>query len=148
MASNIRLSGSFTIDEPIATAFPLFSPEGELAWAPEWKFENVHPIETWSEGQVFRAGGTVTGGVWVVARLDHDAHRVTYYRVEGNDLVARIDVACDEDSPARTRVAVTYAFVALSPAGDQAIAGMSQEAYEGKMKDWKKFIGARASRPQ
>jgi hypothetical protein len=105
----------------------------------------VHPVESWSEGQVFRAGGTVTDAVWVVARLDRDQHRVTYYRVEGNDLVARIDVACDADSPARTRVAVTYTFVALSPAGDQAIAGMSQEAYEGKMKDWKGFIEKRSS---
>jgi len=145
MASNIRLSGSFTLEEPIATAFPLFSPEGELAWAPGWKFENVHPVESWSEGQVFRAGGTVTDAVWVVARLDRDAHRVTYYRVEGNDLVGRVDVACDADSPTRTRVAVTYTFVALSPAGDQAIAGMSQEAYEGKMKDWKGYIEKRSS---
>jgi len=144
MASNIRLTGGFTIDEPIETAFPLFSPAGEVAWAPGWTFENVHPVDSWSEGQVFRAGGTVTDAVWVVARLDRQQHRVTYYRVEGNDLVARIDVGCTAQNATSTRVEVSYTFVALSPAGDQAIAGMSQEAYEGKMRDWKKFIDQRA----
>ena len=143
MASNIRLTGSFALDEPIETAFPLFSPAGEIAWAPGWTFENVHPVDGWSEGQVFRAGGTVADAVWVVARLDRAQHRVTYYRVEGNDLVARIDVGCTEEGATSTRVEVSYSFVALSDAGDRAIAGMSQEAYEQKMNDWKSFIEKR-----
>jgi len=144
MASNIRLTGSFALDEPIETAFPLFSPAGEIAWAPGWTFENVHPADGWSEGQVFRAGGTVASeAVWVIARLDREQHRVTYYRVEGNDLVVRVDVACDEAGATSTRVEVSYTFVALSPAGDQAIAGMSQEAYEGKMREWKSHIEKR-----
>ena len=144
MASNIRLTGSFAIDEPLETAFPLFSPAGEIAWAPGWTFENVHPVDGWSEGQVFRAGGVVADAVWVVAQLDRERHRVTYYRVEGSDLVARIDVACSAQNATSTRVEVTYTFVALSPAGDQAIAGMSQEAYDGKMHEWKRFIEQRA----
>ncbi len=140
MASNIQLTGTFVIEEPIGTAFPLFSPAGELAWAPGWAFENVHPIDSWSEGQVFRAGGTLHDAVWIVARLDREAHEVTYYRVEGDDLVARIDVVCKAASITSTRVGVTYTFVALSAAGDQAIAGMSQESYAQKMHDWKSFI--------
>jgi hypothetical protein len=137
---DIRLSGSFNIDLDIETAFPLFSPLGEKAWIAHWDPTLVYPpgVE-WAEGQIFRAAGTVTEGVWAVARLDREAHRATYYRVEGHELAARIDVACDEVD-ASTRITVTYTFIGLSPKGDEAIAGMSQEAYEGKMKQWKEWI--------
>jgi hypothetical protein len=140
MATDIRLNGSFQLDRTPDDAFPLFSPEGERAWAPGWDPALVFPrgVE-WAEGQIFRAGGTLHDAVWIVARLDRDARRVTYYRVEERDLVARIDVACGA-SGGGTRVEVTYTFVALSPEGERAIDAMSHDDYAAKMRHWRELI--------
>lgn len=143
---SITLDGSFTLALSTVQAFPLFSPEGERAWADGWEPEVLHPQGgDWSVGQVFR---TQDGGrevVWVVTDLNHESGSVTYHRVEGRDLVARVSVRCEQEGEAETRVSVSYADFSLSDAGDDEITGMSEAAYADKMRNWKQQIEARVT---
>jgi len=70
---------------------------------------------------------------------------VTYHRVEGRDLVARVSVRCEQEGEAETRVSVSYADFSLSDAGDDEITGMSEAAYADKMRNWKQQIEARVT---
>ena len=39
--STISYTSEFTISQPVEILFPLFSPEGEKLWVPNWEYENV-----------------------------------------------------------------------------------------------------------
>lgn len=134
-------SGEVHIDKPVEMAFPLFSPEGELEWAPGWEFENLYPREGWSEGQVFQTGEGDDLATWVIARLDRAKHEVTYYRTEPSRWVARIDVRCAPNGSA-TQAAVSYSFVGLTDEGNALISAMSDEEYAQKMRNWTGWIAA------
>lgn len=139
---SIRLTGTLTVDRPVDEAFPLFSPIGEKAWVPDWTPELIHPADRdWAEGQIFCTPLDSGRAVWVVNRLDAVSHRVSYHRVEPEHLVARIDVECRPAGTGRTDVTTSYEFISLSESGDATIAGMTQEAYEAKMKQWEEWIG-------
>jgi hypothetical protein len=139
---SIHLEGGFTLSEPIGEAFPLFSPIGEKAWAPGWEPELIHPPDTvWAEGLIFRTPGSPNPAIWVVACFEN--HHVRYYRYEMPDLVVSVDVECTSLAERSTRVTVGYSFVSLTAAGDEAIAAMSEKAYEQKMRDWKRMIEQR-----
>ena len=138
---NIELKGDFLIPMKIGRVFPLFSPLGERSWVPGWNPEIVHPPEAeWEEDMVFRSGGTLHDAVWTVTRLDVSTFSVSYFRVEGTDLTAHIDVECRPVSAESTEVSVRYAFVALSEKGESEIETMSQGDYDQKMIQWKRWI--------
>lgn len=141
---SIQLEGNFTISEPAEQVFPLFSPLGEKAWAPDWSPELIHPPDiSWAEGLIFRTTGQAGDAIWIVTRLEAQVRRVTYHRVEGAHLVVRVDVRCQELADDVTRVVVAYLFVSLSAEGDEIVAAMSREGYEEKMRQWKRWIDER-----
>jgi hypothetical protein len=132
-------SGDVRVAKPVDEAFPLFSPEGERAWAPGWDPESL-TSRGWEEGEVFLTRHGAETAAWVVARLDGAAHEVTYYRVEPERYVVRIDVHCtagDRSTTAR----VSYSFVGLTDAGNAEIEAMTEEGYREKMANWESLIG-------
>ena len=38
---SVEHTKTFDMDCPVAELFPLFSPEGETRWVPNWSYENV-----------------------------------------------------------------------------------------------------------
>src|SRR5439155_8786817 len=75
--------GQFSIDTAIDTAFELFSPLGERTWVPGWNPELLYPPDvTWALGQIFRTQEEKGEAIWIVTRLDREARRVEYHRVE------------------------------------------------------------------
>ena len=140
-ARSIELSGGFTLPQPPAAAFPLFSPLGEKKWVPGWDPELIHPPgATWERGLIFRTPEERGEAIWVVTALDRDRHEVEYYRVEAGRYVARVHVRCVPAAGEHTEVRVTYTFVGLSDIGNQDIAAMSPQAYEEKMGRWRSWI--------
>ena len=134
-------TGKLEVRAPVEQAFPLFSPPGEVQWVPGWNPEYVEPpVSAWEQGQVFRTEEERGQAVWVVARLDRALHDVEYYRVEPGRYVARIAVVCRAGAGDRTEVSTAYSFVGLSDIGNQDIAAMTQEAYDGKMVRWVEWI--------
>lgn len=143
VAASRELTGALSCGGPIERVFELFSPLGERAWVPGWDPELLHPPDVaWAQGQIFRTREEWGEAIWVVTRLDREAWQVEYHRVEPQRYVARVRVGCTRLAPGRTAVDVAYAFVGLSPAGNEEIRAMTDEAYAGKMQRWQRWIDA------
>ena len=142
-ARSIELEGGFSVADAADSVFELFSPLGEKAWVPGWEPELIHPLGvSWERGLVFRTREERGEAIWIVTALDRRRHEVEYHRVEPGRYVARVSVACSARGEGETDVRVSYAFVGLSPAGNEDIARMSAAAYEEKMRRWQAWIAA------
>jgi hypothetical protein len=138
-----KFTGRVVAAAPVDRIFPLFSPVGEKGWVPGWSPELLHPkgVE-WAEGQIFRTSEEKGEAVWIVSRLDRDAHRAEYHRVEPGRYVARVDVACRPMDPGKTEATIAYTFVGLSEGGNAEIEAMNVVDYERKMSRWSGWIDA------
>jgi hypothetical protein len=146
-SKSVRLVGTISLFGSIEEIFPLFSPEGEKLWVPDWNPVLLHPPDTdWAEGLIFRTEGEMGEAIWVVTRLDRAAHKVEYYRVEPGRHVARIVVSCSAIADQLTEAATSYEYIGLSESGNTEIAGMTQESYAVKMEGWSEWINEYLSR--
>jgi hypothetical protein len=137
----LTFRGRIRVNGPVENVFPLFSPLGEKSWVLGWDPELLHPPgASWVEGLIFRTVEESGPGIWVVSQLSKSSHQVTYYRVEPTLYVARIDVSCQEVSPALTDVSTVYGFVGLSEEGNQRIGGMTEAEYSAKMGRWSSWL--------
>jgi hypothetical protein len=138
----------FEVFAPVADVFPLFSPDGERLWVPEWKPDMLHPPgAVWEEEMLFRTREESGDAIWVLTRLDPAAWRVVYHRVEPERYVARIEVRCTSVATRRTIVHTAYRFVGLSGRGNADIAAMTVSSYDAKMDRWAAWIAAHLAGP-
>jgi hypothetical protein len=134
-------TGDFTVNGTVDEVFPLFSPDGERSWVPEWDPELLHPRgAVWQEGLIFRTREECGDAIWIVRRLDQSHHIVAYDRVEPERYVARVKVQCSAAGQGRTDVTTTYEFIGLSDTGNHEIGAMTPDAYAAKMRRWQQWI--------
>ena len=132
-------TGSFHLDAPPARVFPLFTAEGERAWAPGWEPELLSGAV--ERGSVFRTHAHGRETVWVVTDYRVDARRVSYARLAGGVNMGLVDVRCDADGDG-TRVTVRYTLTPLSDDGAAGVRTMlEQEHYAAFMREWQESIG-------
>ena len=132
---------------PVEVAFPLFTPKGEEAWAPDWAPEYLHPADGETrEGMVFRTfhGGETT--LWGCVDYRPAEHRVRYARVSPDTRFAFVDVACRAIGPERTEVEVGYAQTALTPAGEVLLGALDEATFAATIDGWRNEIEAMAAR--
>ena len=134
---------AFELQQPVSEVFPLFSPEGERYWVPGWDYQNVMGTTELFEDYVFLTEshdhGTTTA-IWLVKRFDPETHSVEYYKVEPDDKIGLVIVCCVAQAAERTKVKVTYRYVALSKKGEDFISGFTAEAYEGFIGKWQSLL--------
>ncbi len=134
---------TFDLEQPVIDVFPLFSPEGEKRWVPEWDYENVMGSNDLSEDYVFLTRshdhGT-TEAIWLVKRFDPDDHTVEYYKIEPADKVGVVRVTCTSLEDRGTRVEVTYKYIALSETGRTFIAGFTADVYKNFIEEWRRLL--------
>jgi hypothetical protein len=119
-------TGSLHVALPPARPAPLFTPEGERAWAPGW--DPAYPAG--ADGPVFTTHGGAT--VWV-ALGDLRYARVTP-GVQAGTVAVRLEPEGDG-----TRAHVTYDLTALSDAaGLEAFAA----GFGALMRDWERHLAA------
>jgi hypothetical protein len=139
--AHVRSEFTFTVQAPMAVAFPLFGPEGERPWAgPHWDPQFVYPIPAKDvEGAVFLVHHGHHSATWVNTAFDPQAGHAAYvYIIEGK-LATRIDVQLTPVNPATTSVRVVYERTALSPSVNPDIAEMAQT--DPKMgREWEQEI--------
>lgn len=127
----------------IVELFPLFSPEGEKYRVPSWDYENVMGTTELSEDYVFLTKthdhGT-TDAIWVVKKYDSQSHLVQFYKIEPEDKIAVVTVKCTELEAERTKVEVTYKYMALSATGEMFISEFSESAYEEFIGEWQTLL--------
>jgi hypothetical protein len=134
---------SFSIDYPISKLFPLFSPEGEKLWVPDWDYEKVMGESELSEDYVFLTKNHDHGSsdaIWIVKTYAPESHFVQYYKIEPEYKVGAVTVQCTELNLTKTNVQVTYKYQALSTLGEEFIVGFNARVYEEFIDEWQSLL--------
>lgn len=138
---HIERSGELTLPLPLGHVFPLFSPEGERAWVAGWDPEYLHPTHpSLAAGTVFRTTHDGEETVWLVLRYDTHLAVAEYGRFTPGSRVGTVSVQCHEEATAVTRVSVTYALTALSPAGNTVLTELTAAHYSRMLRDWQEAL--------
>ena len=136
-------SRAFALDVPICKVFPLFSPEGEKLWVPGWDYRDVMGTTELSEDYVFLTKNHdhgATDAVWVVKAYDPGSHLVQFYKIEPEHKVGIVTVKCSALEASKTKIQVTYKYIALSAAGEAFVLGFSERDYEKFIDEWQALL--------
>jgi hypothetical protein len=132
-------SATIRLAAPPERAFGMFTPLGERAWAQGWDPQFLHPLDGDAcAGSVFitRAGGVET--IWTT--IAHDPPiRAAYSRVTPGLHAVIVQVRLRPSDDGGTLADVSYAFTALTSAGNDAVAEMV-EGFDGWMEEWETSI--------
>jgi hypothetical protein len=133
-------AGAFHLDAPPARVFPMFTAEGERAWAPGWDPEMLSGGS--ERGSVFRTRSHGRDVIWIVTAYEPEAGRVSYARLVDGSNMGLVDVACAAEGDG-TRVTVRYTLTAVSTTGAAQVAHLlDAPQYDDFMREWRDAIGA------
>lgn len=138
--STISYTSEFTISQPVEILFPLFSPEGEKLWVPNWDYENVMGTTSLHEDYVFLTkthDHAANDAIWIVKRYEPEANYVQYYRIEPEEKIGIVTVKCRRLSQNSTKVQVKYTYTGLSERGNRFIEDFTENDYERFIEEWK-----------
>jgi len=140
---SISHTKAFEMNLPIAEVFPLFSPEGEKYWVPGWDYKNVMGTTELSNDYVFLTKthdhGT-SDAIWIVKNYDPKLHFVQFYKIEPEEKIGVVTVKCTELGVSKTKIRVTYKYLALSKRGEEFITGFNKSTYEEFIDEWQKLL--------
>ena len=134
---------AFELQQPVSEVFPLFSPEGEKYWVPGWDYQNVMGTTELFEDYVFLTKSHDHGSteaIWLVKRFNPETHTVEFYKVEPDDKMGLVRVRCLALDAERTKVEVTYKYIALSNKGEDFVSGFTAEAYKDFIERWQSLL--------
>jgi len=140
---SISHTNAFEMFFAIADLFPLFSPEGEKKWVPDWAYENVMGTVELSEDYVFLTkthDHRTTDAIWIVKKYDPRLYFVQFYKIEPEDKIGLVTVKCTELEAKKTKIQVTYKYIALSPTGERFVSQFSKSVYDKFIDDWQALI--------
>ena len=137
----VTCTGTFTLAAPVEQVMPLFTAEGERAWAPGW--EPTYPDSADHEvGQVWTTAGP-PATTWITVQADADC--VRYARVAEGYSAGIVTVSCAPD-PHGTAVTTSYDLSALSPAGEKRLAEFAS-SYDEMLEHWRIHTTAALASP-
>jgi len=131
--------------------FPLFTAEGERAWAPGWEPQVLSGAE--ERGSAFVTSGHGRTVTWIVTDYRPAEGRVSYARLVHDSNIGLVDVACTKAQHGGTDVSVRYTLTPVSEAGRAWVSEfMAEEHYSRMIEEWRlatsKALGLRrASSP-
>jgi Polyketide cyclase / dehydrase and lipid transport len=126
---------TFHLDAPLAQVFPLFTANGERAWAPGWEPRILSGAEERGSAFITTAhnGGIVT---WIVTDYRPAQGHVSYARLVQESNIGLVDVSCTQ-ARGGTDVSVRYTLTAVSEAGESFVAQfLSEEHYTKMIEEW------------
>lgn len=133
----VQRAGSFLLPIDAASAFPLFTAEGERKWVPGWNPEVLGDAQ--EPGMVFLTGSDEERTIWTVLESDQTALRHRYSRVTPSSRAGIVEVMLTREAP-NCRVHVRYDLTALPGAPESALDGYSQESFDSMMVAWQSMI--------
>jgi hypothetical protein len=143
--NRVKHSADFQIDQPAEILYPLFSPEGEKLWVPGWDYENIMGSENMHEDFIFltkKHDHAASKAIWLVKKYIPSEYLVEFYRVEPGEKVGVIAVECSPLSEARSKVNVTYEYIAISEKGKDFISSFTSQVYEEFIGEWQQLLEA------
>ena len=142
-SKSVSHTATFAISRPVQAVFPLFTPEGEKLWAPDWDYDNLVGTDPLDEDHLFLTRShdhAAREAIWIVKRYTPERHRVRYYKIEPGEKVGIVEVACAALSSASTEVRVAYRYVGLSEKGNRFVERFTKKDYEAFIEEWKRLI--------
>ncbi len=125
----------FHLDAPCARVFPMFTAEGERAWAPGWNPEMLSGAT--ERGSVFRTTHGPHETVWIVVDYQPDRHRAAYARIAQGSNMGLVDVVCRESAGGST-IDVRYTLTGLNKEGDDFVREFLSDAhYTRFIEEWR-----------
>ena len=144
-AERIVRTHHFELPSAPREALCLFTPEGERQWAEGWDPRYVHPPDgRTTAGMVFTTGHGGEETLWTMTRYEPESGLAEYLRVTPGSRMGTVRVQCSQ-ARAGTRVTVTYALTALTPAGNETLRALDAPAYEAFIDSWRAAIAATRS---
>lgn len=131
---------SFHLDAPPARVFPLFTAEGERAWAPGW--EPLVLSGDRERGSAFRTthGGRET--TWIVTEYSPEQGRASYARLAAGSNIGLVDVRCAADKGG-TEVSVRYTLTGLNADGERFVREfLEPQHYAAMIEEWRTATAA------
>ena len=127
---------SFHLDAPPARVFPLFTAEGERAWAQGWDPEILSGNQ--ERGSVFRTRNQGRESVWIVTDFNPGEGRASYARLAAGSNMGLVDVRCSASPQGGTEVSVRYTLTATSGDGKAFVDDFLAPAhYEAMIEEWR-----------
>jgi hypothetical protein len=128
---------TFHLNAPLARVFPLFTAEGERAWAPGWEPRILSGFVERGSAFVTTAhdGAPVT---WIVIDYRPAEGRVSYARLVQDSNIGTVDVICAEPASGGTDISVRYTLTAVSEAGEVFVARfLAEPHYRTMIEEWR-----------
>src|ERR1700753_2607851 len=128
---------TFHLNAPRERVFPLFTAEGERAWAPGWDPKILSGSK--ERGSAFittaHSGSTVT---WIVTDYRPAEGRVSYARLVKDSNIGIVDVVCTEAAGGGTDISVRYTLTPVTEAGQSFVAQfLSDRHYTTMIDEWR-----------
>jgi hypothetical protein len=128
---------TFHLDAPLARVFPLFTAEGERAWAPGWE-----PRVLSGAGE--RGSSFITTGIqgrtvtWIVTDYRPSEGRASYARLVKDSNIGLVDVLCVEAAQGGTNVSVRYTLTPVSATGEAFVREfLNEHSYRQMIEEWR-----------
>ena len=128
----VERTGSFTLPAPIEQVRPLFTAEGERAWAPGWDPEWADAEHLHEVGEVWSTSGP-PATTWITVQTDDEV--VRYARVAHGDSAGIVSVSF-QAVPDGTRVTVGYDLSPLSEEGAVRLTSF-EASYDDMLEHWR-----------
>jgi hypothetical protein len=141
----VALEGSFDLEASADTALQFFTPEGERAWVKDWNPTSVYPPQATVPLQmnaVFWVNQGDERSLWTVLQANMQEHTAEYIYVVQDERLSRVRIEIIPVGVKHCRVRVYYVHTATSKKGLQFVAGMTEEAFAQKMRDWQRMVSA------
>lgn len=154
-------SGTVRVALPPDEALELFTPAGEIAWAPGWRPQYVSPPDgspaiggVWlTEDHVAPPDdATVEDGMWLTAEsarqtiwrvqnFDRAAREAEYLRITPGNRVMTVHVRLAADGEGAVAT-VTYRALAISDLGRAWLESFTADRFAGMLREWEVLIAA------
>ncbi len=139
---SIRLSKQYrqTISAAPDLVFPLLCPVEEARWLDGWSYQMVYSKSGVAEaGCVFTTPEGDQKAIWINScRSQLDGH-IQFVKVIPGVTVTLLDIQLSGQK-GQTEVTIIYTTTALSKAGEQAIALITDEAFSQRMQFWEQSM--------
>lgn len=142
VASPNRITRQYvqTLAGPPEGVFPLLCPVREHDWVNGWDPRIVLTSSGLAEMDcVFVTPGTPEDAVWVITRHDPDEFLLEMLKFIPGMVVAKIVIQL-ESIPEGSSANISYSYTSLSPQGDAALEGLSQEHFDVFMRTWEQEL--------
>jgi MOSC domain-containing protein YiiM len=138
----VRREGRIRLPAPVATTFPLFTPDGERLWVPGFDPAFLHPASgEQGPGAIFTTNHDGEDTLWMVLRLSPADGIAEYARVTPGSRRGVVRVRLEPEDGA-TAATIAYELESLSEAGDTALDALTDAAYRSMLQDWEARVTA------